>query len=67
MCGIEIDGFSVGIELDLFFVRGSKSTSALCAGRKLLGYNLRIEIDMVFSVGTEVDLVFVHGPKITCF
>ena len=26
--------FCVGIELDLVFVRGSKSTSVLCAGRK---------------------------------
>ena len=30
-------GFSVGIELDFYFVRGSRSTSVLCAGRKLLG------------------------------
>ena len=29
-------GFSVGIELDFFFVRGSKSTSILCVGRNYL-------------------------------
>ena len=30
----------MGIELDLFFVWGSKLTSLLCAGRKLIGFNL---------------------------
>ena len=50
-------GFSFGIELDLFFVRGWKSTLVLCAGRKFLGFNLWIKIDSVF----------VCGPKMTCF
>ena len=58
---------SVGIKLDLFFVRVSKSTSVLCAGRKLLGSLAWIESDLVFSVGIEIDLAFVCGPKITCF
>ena len=56
-----------GIELDLFLVRGSKSTSVLCAGRKLLGFNLWIQIDLVFIVGIEIDLVCVCGPKMTSF
>ena len=38
-------------------MRGSKSTSVLCTGRKLLGFNLWIEID----------LVLVCGPKMTSF
>ena len=68
MCAIEIDlGLSVGIEFALFFVRGPKSTSVLCAGRKVLGLNLWIEIDFVFSVGIEIVLFFVCGPKMTCF
>ena len=41
-------GFSVGIELDLVFVRGLKSTSVLCVGRKLLGFIVWIEINFVF-------------------
>ena len=60
-------GFSVGIELDSFFVRGPKSTSVLCACRKLFGFNLWIEVDLILSVGTEVDLIFVCGPKMTSF
>ena len=57
----------MGVEIDMVFVRGSKLTSFLCAGRKLLGFSLLIEIDLVLSVGIEVDLDFVCGPKITCF
>ena len=48
-------------------MRGSKSTSVLCTGRKLLGFNLWIEFDLLFSVGIGIDLVFVCGPKMTCF
>ena len=36
----------------------------LCAGRKILGFNVWIEIDLVLSVVIENDLVFVCGPKI---
>ena len=50
-------GFSVGIEIDLVFVRGSKLTSFLREGRKHL----------VLSVGIRVDLGFMCGPKITGF
>ena len=49
--------FSVGIEIDLIFVRGSKLTSFLCAGRKLLCVGVWIEIDLVLSVGIEPGLV----------
>ena len=57
-------GFSVAIELDLFFLRGSKSPSALCAGRRLLGLNLWIEVTLFCSVGIELDFGFVRWPKI---
>ena len=55
------------MELGLFLVRGSKSTSVLCAGRKLLSFNTWIEIGLVFRVGIEIELVFVCGAKMTCF
>ena len=55
--------FGVGSELRLFFVRGSKSISVWCAGRKLLGVNLWIEIDFVFSVGIDIDLVLSAGRR----
>ena len=58
-------GFSVGIELDFFFLRGSKSPSALCAGRRLLGFNSWIEVTLFCSVGIELDFGFVRWPKIT--
>ena len=32
----------------MVFVRGSKSTSCMCAGRKLLGFNVWVEIDFFF-------------------
>ena len=44
-------GFSVEIEIEMFFVRGSKLTWFLCVGRKLLGLNVWIEIDLVFVCG----------------
>ena len=34
----------------MFFLRGSKSTLVLCAGRKLPGFNSWIDIDLGFSV-----------------
>ena len=60
-------GFSVGIEVDMFSVREPKSTSVLIAGRKIVFYNIRIEIGLIFSVGIEIDLVFVCGPMMACF
>ena len=54
---IELFHFSVGIRVDLFFVWGLKSTSVLCAGQKLLGFNFWIEIDLGFIAGIEIDLV----------
>ena len=51
----------------MFFVRGSKSTSVLCAGRKLLGFNLRVEIDLVFVRVVEIDFVRACWPEITWF
>ena len=55
------------MEPDLVFVRGSKSTSVLCTGRKLVGFNLWVEIDLIFSMGIDIALFFVYGPKLTCF
>ena len=56
-----------GIEIDLVLVRGSKLTSFLCAGLKLLGFSVLIEIDLVLSLGIDVNLVFVWGLKIIRF
>ena len=36
-------------------MRGSKSTSVLRAGRKLLGFNLWIDIDLVFRAGIKLN------------
>ena len=49
-------GFSERIEID-FLRERSKLTSLLCAGRKLLGS----------IVWIEIGLFFVSGPKMTCF
>ena len=56
----------MGIEFDLFFVRGSKLTWFLCAGRKLIVISVG-SIDLVFVWVVEIDLVFVCGSKITSF
>ena len=55
-----------GIEIDLVLASGSNLT-CFCAGRKVLGFNLWIEIDLILSVGVEIDLVFVCGPRVTGF
>ena len=47
----------MGVEIDVVVVRGSKLTSFVCAGRRLLGLSLLIEIDLVLSVGIEPGLV----------
>ena len=47
--------FRVGIEIGLFFVRWSKLTSFLYAGRILLGFNVLTEIDLVcVRVGNDL-------------
>ena len=51
----------------MVLVRGSKLISFLCAGRKLLGFSVLVEIYLVLSVGVGADVVFVCGPKIILF
>ena len=62
----------MGIEIDLFFVRGSELPWFLCGGRKLLGFSVWIEFDLVyvgdrtgldFRLGIEIDMVLVWGSK----
>ena len=67
MYGIEIDLVLASGSNLTCFVQGPKSTPILCAGRKYLGFNLWIEIGLVFSVVIEVHLIFVVGPKMACF
>ena len=57
--------FRVGIEIGLFFVRWSKLTSFLYAGRILLGFNVLTEIDLVCVRAVESDSAFVCSPKMT--
>ena len=56
----------MGIEIDLFFVRGSELPWFLCGGRKLLGFSVWMEFDLVYvgdrnrfglSVPIEMNLV----------
>ena len=64
--GIETDFVFVLVEIDLFFVRGSKWSWLLCAGRKWLA--LLVGIDWLgFVLMVEIELVFVRGPEITLF
>ena len=50
--------------MDLVVVRGGQSRLRfLCAGRKLFGSNLWIEIELVFSLGIEIDLFFARGGQ----
>ena len=44
-------------------MRGSKSTWVLCAGRKLVGFNVWIEIDLDFVRVIENDLFLCTGQK----
>ena len=55
----------MGIEIDLFFVRGSELPWFLCGGRKLLGFSVWIEFDLVYVGGIEIDLISVQGSKLT--
>ena len=66
----------MGIEIDLFFVRGSELPWFLCGGRKLLGFSVWIEFDLVyvgdrtwvnFSLAIGIDLALVWGSKKTWF
>ena len=50
-------------EIDTFFVRGSKFTLFLCAGRKLLVFSVRMETDLV-SVMVEIDLISAWGIEL---
>ena len=55
------------MELDLITVLGSKQTW-FCAGYpNCLGFNVGIEIDLVFVRGVEIDLVVLYWPKMTLF
>ena len=65
---IEINLALVGIEIGLFYVRGSELTWFLCGGRKWLGFSVSIEIDLAYvggrtrldvSAGIEINLVLV--------
>ena len=56
VCGIETDLVLVWVSNWLVFVRGSKLTSFLCAGWKLLGSNVWIEIDLFFVC--ESNMIF---------
>ena len=47
----------------MFFVRGSKLTLFLCAGRKLLVFSVSMEIDLVF-VMVEIDLISMWGIEL---
>ena len=50
-------------EIAMFFVRGSKLTSFLCPGRKLLVFSVSMEIDLVF-VMVEIDLISMCGIEL---
>ena len=56
----------MGIEIDLFFVRGSELTCFLCGGRRLLGFSVWIEIGLVY-VGGTVSLDFSLWVEIDLF
>ena len=49
-------------EIDVF-VRGSRLTLFLCAGRKLLVFSVSMEIDLVF-VMVEIDLISMWGIEL---
>ena len=59
-------GFIVATKLDLFFVRGSKLTSLLCAGRKWL-FSVRGSIDPVFVWVVKTDLLSVWVMELDLF
>ena len=48
-------------------MRGSKPTSVLCVGRKLLGFNLWIETKMILAWGSKLTSVLCAGRKLLGF
>ena len=50
-------------EIDLFLVRGSKSTLFLCADRHLCVFSVSTEISLVFVI-IEIDLISVWGIEL---
>ena len=56
-------GVSVRKKNDMFFVRGSKLTSFLCPGRKLLVFSVSMEIDLVFVMVVESSLDHSVGDR----
>ena len=60
MGDIDLLGFSVRTEMDVFFVGESKSTLFLYDGRKLLDFGVSMGIDLV-CVMVAIDLISVWG------
>ena len=60
-------GFSVGIELYLFFVRGQNRLRYCVLVENYLVSIYGSKLTCVFCVGIEINVGFVCGPKMTCF
>ena len=52
--GSKLTYFSVGIEIDLFFVHGVRIYFVFVCWPKLLVFDVWIEIDLVFLCGTKM-------------